>query len=328
MEKTAKKTDQKPLGVFDVLSGGFELIWLNPWILLIPIALDLFLWLGPQLNAQPIFQQMITVLALSVPANAPAETTQNIELLQKILQTASESVNVLGVLAAGMPSVIGLQPPAAENARAQFVIGDPFALSGVVIVLGFGAALMTSGYLEMTARPVRNETDARTFVARWLRSCVDLILLAILIVVGLSVLMIPVTLIAGIFSLASQGLGSFLMLGGMMLMFWAMLYLVFAVPAIFVSRANAPQALLNSVSIFRFDFWSAIGLVFIVYLVRAGFGIVWQFFDTNTWGVVFDVIANAFLSSALIAAEMIFYNNRMYWLTVAREKKSAVGSRQ
>lgn len=328
MEKTAKKTDKKPLGVFDALSGGFELIWLNPWILLIPIALDLFLWLGPQVNAQPIFQQMITLLALATPADASAEMTQNIELTQNLLKTASESLNVLGILAAGMPSVIGLQPPAAENARAQFVIGDPFALSGLVAVLGFGAALITSGYLEMTARPVRNETDARTFVARWLRSCLDLILLAILIVVGLSVLMIPVTLIAGLFSIASQGLGSFLVLGGMMLMFWVMLYLVFAVPAIFVSRANAPQALLNSVSIFRFDFWSAIGLVFVVYLVRAGFGIVWQLFDTNTWGVVFDVIANAFLSSALIAAEMIFYNDRMEWLVIARGKQSTVNSRQ
>ncbi|MEW5719214.1 MAG: hypothetical protein AB1817_11335, partial [Chloroflexota bacterium] len=69
-----------------------------------------------------------------------------------------------------------------------------------------------------------------------------------------------------------------------------------------------------------FDFWSAIGLVFIVYLVRSGFTFVWQFFDDNAWGVVFDVIANAFLSSGLLAAVMIFYNDRMYWLAVVREQ--------
>ncbi|MBM3130772.1 MAG: hypothetical protein FJ009_19360 [Chloroflexi bacterium] len=320
MEKSAKKTDQKPLGVFDALSGGFELIWLNPWILLVPIALDLFLWLGPQVSAQPIFQRTLALLPLATPPNAPADTLQNIELLKNILQTAGGSVNVLGILTTGMPSVIGLQPPAAEIARAQITLADPLALSGLAIALLLGAVLITGGYLELTARPVRNETDARTFVARWLRASLNLILLAILVVLGVSALMIPVALVAGTLSIASQGLGSFLLLGGMMLMFWAMLYLVFAVPAIFVSRVNAPQALLNSVSIFRFDFWSAIGLVFVAYLLRSGFTIVWQLFDSNTWGVVFVLIANAFLSSALTAAEMIFYNDRMYWLAMAREK--------
>jgi hypothetical protein len=94
-----------------------------------------------------------------------------------------------------------------------------------------------------------------------------------------------------------------------------------------VSRASAPQALLNSVSIFRFDFWSAIGLVFIVYLVQSGFcNRLAIFSKRNSWGIVFVLIANAFLSSALLAAEMIFYRDRMEWLTRARETSAAKNS--
>ncbi len=321
MEKSAKKIDKKPLGVVDALTSGFELIWMNPWILLVPIALDLFLWLGPQINAKPLFQQVLVLLELAVPANAPVDTLQNIEMLENILKTTGDSANVLGVLAAGMPTVIGIAPPTATTPRAVFVVSDSIVLLGWLALLGLLGVLIMSGYLEMTARPVRNETDARTFLARWLRSFVDLILLALLVAVGLFALMLPVAIVAGALSVASQAIGSFLLLGGMMLIFWAMLYLVFAVPAIFVSRVNAAQALLNSISVFRFDFWSAIGLVFIVYLVRSGFTFVWQFFDDNAWGVVFDVIANAFLSSGLLAAIMIFYNDRMYWLTAVREQK-------
>ena len=321
MEKSVKKTDKKPLGVVESLSSGFELIWQNPWILLVPISLDLFLWLGPQINVKPLFQQALVLLDLSVPANTPADTMQNIEVLREILQTSGDSTNIFGVLAAGMPSVIGLQPPAAVTARAMFVVSNSVVLLGLIALFGLIGVLIMSGYLEMTARPVRNDTDARTFPARWLRSFVDLILLAILVAVGLFALMIPVTIVAGALSIASQGLGSFLLLGGTMLIFWAMLYLAFAVPAVFISRANAPQALFNSISVFRFDFWPAIGLVFIVYLVRSGFTFVWQFFEDNTWGVVFDVIANAFISSGLIAATMIFYNDRIHWLTVVREQR-------
>jgi len=321
MEKSARKTARKPLGVIESLSSGFELIWQNPWILLVPIALDLFLWLWPQISAKPLFQQTLALLALSVPPNTSADTMQNIEVFREMLQTSGDSMNIMGVLAAGMPTVIGLEPPAAATVRAVFVVGDSIGLLGLAVLLGLGGGLILSGYLEMTACSVRNETNGQPFLARWLRAFTHLILLAILVALGLFVLMIPVTLVAGALSMASQAIGSFLLLGGMMLIFWTLLYLVFAVPALFISRVNAPQALLNSISVFRFDFWSAIGLTFIVYLVRTGFTLVWQVFDNNVWGVVFNVIANAFVSSGLIAATMIFYNDRMNWITAAREKK-------
>jgi hypothetical protein len=98
-----------------------------------------------------------------------------------------------------------------------------------------------------------------------------------------------------------------------------MLYLMFALPAVFVSGANAPQAVINSISVFRFDFWSATGLVFLVFVIQRGFAAVWQLFGGNPWGVVFDVIANAFLSSGLVAAGMLFYYDRMSWMAAVRE---------
>lgn len=323
MENTANQTQRKPLGVFEIIGRGFELIWLNPWILLVPIALDLFLWLGPQISARPIFERLLAAIPLATPANAPAETLQNIEVLKTLLQTARDSMNIFGILATGMPTVIGAQPPTVPIARAQFVVGDLFALGGLALALLAGAVLLASSYLELVARPVRGETDARTFLPRWLRASVNLVVLAILVLIVMSVLTIPVAGVVAFGTLLNPMLGSFVMLLGMVLLFWVLLYLIFAVPAIFVSRVGAPRAILNSIAIFRFDFWSAIGLVFIVYLLRNGFTIVWQLFDTNIWGVVFIVIANAFLNSALIAAEMIFYNDRIYWLVLAREKNAA-----
>jgi hypothetical protein len=318
MEKAAKKTEKKPLGVVESLSNGFDLILQNPWILLVPIALDFFLWLGPQINVKPIFQQTLTLLLAAVPPDAPAETMQSIETLQGLLQTAGDSMNLFGVLATGMPTVIGVEPPTTNVPRTLFVVNDGILLLGLLALLGLGGVLLMSAYLELMAQPVRKQTGMSPLIARWFSSFLNLILLALLIGVALMTLMIPVSLVAGVFSLASQELGSFVLLGGLLLIFWALLYLAFAIPAIFVSRANAPQALLNSIRVFRFNFWSAIGLIFIVYLVRTGFAIVWQFFDNNTWGVVFSVIANAFLSSGLLAAEMLFYNDRMNWLAAVR----------
>lgn len=326
MDTQTPNLTQKPLGVLDTLLSGFELIWLNPWILLVPIALDLFLWVGPIFSARPVFQRLTTLLTLSTPSNAPAETLENLALLKQTLQTAGDSMNLLGVLATGMPSVIGFRPPTEISARVQFVIGDPLVLGGVLVLTLIGAVLIAAAYLELTARPLRNYAIAVSFFARWLRAGIDLILLALLVIVGLSVLLLPITVVAGILSIVSQTLGSLLLVGAMTLMFLALLYLAFAVPAIFVSCVNAFQAIIHSVSIFRFDFWSAARLVLVVYLLRSGFTIVWEFFETNLWGVIFVVIANAFLSSALIAAEMIFYKDRIYWLQKTNDERRTLNS--
>lgn len=321
METRTQKVEQKPLGVLDTLVSGFELIWLNPWIPLVPITLDVFLWLGPQVRARPIFQQIITILSRLTLAHASAETLQDIELLKGALQTIGDTLNMFSILAIGMPSVIGWQAPPVTLSRFELVIGEPILLLTMILGLLIGAVLVAAMYLELTACPIRNDAVAPSFFARWLRAGVDLLLLALLVLTGVSLLLIPMTVVVGTLSVASQALGSFLLLCGMMLIFWAMLYLVFAVPAIFVSRVNAPQALINSVSIFRFDFWSAIRLVLVVYLLRSGFAIVWEWFATNVWGVIFVVIVNAFLSSALIAAEMIFYKDRIAWVTKVKEKR-------
>lgn len=63
-----EKIDRKPLGAIDALSAGFELVLRRPWILLVPLALDLFLWLGPQIQAKPVFEQMLRVLFAAAAA--------------------------------------------------------------------------------------------------------------------------------------------------------------------------------------------------------------------------------------------------------------------
>jgi hypothetical protein len=321
MDTRAQKIEKKPLGVTEALINGFELIWLNPWILLVPIALDVFLWLGPHLSARPVFQRIVTLVTLAAPANAPEETRQNIELLKSLLQTAGDTLNVFSLLATGMPSVIGWQAPTVTLPRPEFIIGESVTLLAVTIALLIGAVLIAAMYLEMTARPIRRDPVAVSFLARWLRACVDLVTLALLIIIGISMLIIPLSVVAGMLSVVNQVLGSLLLFAGMILMFWALVYLVFAVSAIFISGANAFRAIVNSIRVFRFDFLSAIGLVLVVYVLRSGFTIVWDFFDTNLWGVVFVVIANAFFNSALIAAEMIFYKDRIGQIEEGRRTK-------
>jgi hypothetical protein len=322
MQKT-EKTARKLLGVIDALSGGFELVLRHPWVLLIPIALDLFLWLGPQINAKPLFDQTIVFLSTSVPADASAETLQSLDAVKSALQAAGDTVNVFGVMAPGLfPTLFNVRPPETDSARAVwFVVPDGAVLMLVSLPLAHFGMLIASIYLESIARAVRQKSGgARTFVPRLIKSYVTLVALALLALVGLFAFAFPVALGATMVSMLSAGLGAFMLLGGSLIVLWAALYLAFAIPSIFVSGSSAAQSVLNSISIFHFNFSPAISLVFLTYLIQMGFAFIWQQFTGTTWGVVLDVVANAFLGSGLIAALMLFYNDRFTWLTQVRER--------
>lgn len=315
--------EKKPLSIIEALSGGFELILQNPWVVLIPVALDLWVWLGPQLSVQPLLDQLAAFLqanATLTPTASP-DTAQNTELVTATLKSAGATFNLFGVIATGLPTLFWIQPPAAESMRAaRLVISDGGALLGWLAPLGVLALGLTALFMELIARAVRRETTLQTFIPRFAGGCATTTVL-VLVLFGLTIaLALPLSLGATLVSLFNPGIASFVLLAGMLIVLWATLYLSFALPSIFVSRSNAWQAILNSVSIFRFDFWSALGIVMLTYLIRWGFALIWEFFLGNAGGILFVVIANAFLGSGLTAALIVFYADRITWLNHLRER--------
>lgn len=322
-----EKQIQKPLGIIDALYGGFELVFTRPWIIVIPVLLDMFLWLGPRLTAAPIFQQFLAIVTANQPPNATPEMIQNLDAAKQVWLSAGDNFNLFAVLAfaaIGMPSLIGADAPSVSILRAS---PPGYSVSGALPFLGFIAVMIVVGvlfgtvYLELIAQGVRREpSNAGVFATRTFKSYVTVGVLLVFAIVGSLVALIPFGLGAAVAALFDQSVASFLLLLGLMLLMWAALYLSFSIPAIFVSGANAWQAVVSSVAVFRYNFWSAIGLLFLVILIERGFQVIWQLFLASTWGVVTADLANAFLGSALIAATMLFYHDRFTFLMRVREQ--------
>ena len=321
-----EKQIQKPLGIVDALFGGFQLVLNRPWILLIPVLLDMFLWLGPRLTAAPIIQQMVALISAAQPPNATPEMIQNLNAAKQTWLAMGDHFNLFGVLALaaiGMPTLMAANTPAVSIWPAlppRYLVANDAAFLGLIaLMVGLGA-LIGSVYLELIAQGVRREASRAAFAAHALKAYLTV---GALILIGLAaalIAMIPFGLSAAVAALFNQSIASFLFLLGVMLLMWVGLYLSFAVPAIFVSGANAWQAVVNSVAVFRYNFWSAIGLLFLVILIESGFQVIWDIFLNNTWGVVAVDLANAFLGSALIAAMMLFYDDRITFLLRVREQ--------
>lgn len=315
--------EQKPISMMEALTGGFERLFKNPWALLVPVALDLFIWLGPQITIKPLFAKVLELINTTaiLPPDASTDMTQSIELMRESLQTAGDTFNIFGVIASGVPTLFWIDPPTTDWARSTlFVIDHSLTLVAVLLPLAILGLLVTVLYFEMLGMAVRQEPSKQGLAARFLKVLFHTTILGLLLLGIMAVVILPLSLVATALSLVNQGLASFVLLTGMLVLLWAGLYLSFALPAIFVSDVNAPQAILNSVSLFRFDFWPTMGLIVIAYLIRWGFTIVWQLFINTPAGIVFDVIGNAFLGTGLMAATMLYYSDRMKWLNDLRRR--------
>ncbi len=319
-----ENVESKPLGVIDALAAGFELVVRHPWVLLLPIALDLFLWLGPQARAKPVFDQVIQVLAESaVQSNAP-DAQSSFELLRGALQAAGDQFNIFSYIALfgiGIPTVTGLDMPKGLAAPVAFSIADEVTLLAWIVLCALIGLLLGSIYLEWIARPVRHEAGgARTFLPRLVKAYATVLWLAVLVVGGALLLSVPFVVSAVLVSFLSPGLAFVLLLVIWLILIWLAMYLAFAIPAVFVSGSGAAQAILNSIAVFRYSFWSAVGLIFLIVLVEMGFSVIWQQLVVNAWGVVVVILASAFLGTGLIAGGMLFYHDRFTWLTQVRQR--------
>ncbi len=312
-----KQPETTPLGVIDVLSGGFALIVRRPWILLLPIALDLFLWFGPAISAEPVLRPLFATMSL--PEGLSPEAAQGWNEFKTALVDGSGKFNVLSALtmfALGLPSLVGVIAPTSEGlpVRAPWItLNDGVFLTMLTLALALVGMLLASFFLEAVARGIRSESKG-SLVARSFKAWLNLLALLALGIIALTLLMIPIMLVAVLLSALSQVLGGFVVLLGMTMILWAALYLAFALPAIFVSGLNVRQAILNSITVFRVTPRAALTLLFLMYLIQMGFAIVWDSLLVNVWGLAFDILANAFLGSGLIAALMLFYNDRATWI--------------
>lgn len=325
-----EKNLEKPLGIIDALYGGFELVLKRPWVLLIPIAVDLFLWMGPRVTAVSIFQQFIAWVASVPPPNSPPEMVQGFEAAKTSWIAFGNKFNAFSVVSLialavmRMPTLMGIDVPSASFLRSQptgITVVDGATLTEIIALLIIAGVLVGSLYLEALARGVRGEKGgAGIFITRAFRSYISVGALIVAACIVSVLIMLPFALSATLVGLFDTSIGMFLLMLGMMMLMWVGLYLSFAVPAIFVSGANLWQAVVSSVTVFRYNFWSAIGLISLVYLIDTGFQIIWQSLFVSAWGALGADVANAFLGSALIGALMLFYYDRITWLNRIREQ--------
>jgi len=298
-------------GIVDSLSAGFGVVNEQPWIVLLPVVLDLFFLFGPRVSIAPVVSQIVTMpqftQAFGADATAPAIAF-------------AEEANLLGLLSpAGLslPTIV----PVLGVARGSYTMldsaGTVVLLALVTILLGAFVGCVYRAILAQQAR--EGELSVQRLPGESVVAWYRVVVLAVLFFVALFLVILPLAFVAALASLVTGAATALMTAIVATLALAAQLYLFFAPDAIFVSRVGPIQAIRRSAAVVHAGVWSALTLAILITVIMIGMGQIWVMLASQaSWGLALGIVGNAYIASGLVAASMLFYRERMEILLAQR----------
>ncbi|MCC6188014.1 MAG: hypothetical protein IT318_03190 [Anaerolineales bacterium] len=326
MSQLPLKTPAPPQGIIAALVTGFETVNARLELILLPLLLDLFLWLGPHLSIQRLVPPLEAALrAMAAPAGADPAMRRNLETLVAALSDYGASFNVFSVLSTaplGLPSLVAGRTPMTVPGGAPLIwyldnLGQYLLLAGAFVLLGL---LLGAVYLGGIAQQVR---DRRVNWAQLLRQVwgdwARLTALGAVALLATAALGLPVLVLTGVVTLLSPLVGGLVWLAGLTVMLWALFYGGFAVHGMLLQRRGLLSALWDSARLVQINLPYAAGLFVLVVLINVGLALVWNIPSDNSWLLLLGVAGHALISTALISATFVFYQDRYRWWIEMRQ---------
>jgi hypothetical protein len=330
-ERKTQEEPRQPMGVLACLAAGFEIVARHPAIILMPLLLDLFLWLGPRLSLAPIFatlEQFFTTFWTAGASTVP-EAQQMTLLLAQTFNELAMRYNLFTVLSPaplfGTPTIMAAQLTVERpmGVRPEIVVASPFVVFGWIVLLtivGFGINAL---YLRVIGRQVIAETESalpnpQSFLPLW----GGLIALALIVLSISGILMLTGFSVAALVSLLSTGLAFFVLTLFFALITFVGFHLIFAIPGMVQLRRSPLHAIRESILLTRGDFVSISFLVLLILVISQGFNVVWTLPNPATWSNLIGIAGHAFVSTALIATLFVFYQDRLNFLPTAQKARA------
>jgi hypothetical protein len=322
VDNSMREAPSRPIGVLAALALGFDKVAAKPLLIIPPLLLDLFLWLGPHLTIPKIFQQLVS--SFSIPAGTELEQVEYIAALQQWLTDLGEGWNLFGALSSFLVKLPSLMAGRIFITTPLGKVGA-WTLDNPMVILASWAGLMVIGlgfgafFHRWIAQQVAPEAQLSSGWIAWGR----VILFALLVFIGLFVISGVTMFITSAVGMLVGVIGLGLIIIGVSILFWAIVYLWFTPHGIIRYRFGVVQAMLESIYLVRWNLFSTIGFLLTSYVITWLSTQVWLLPTEDSWYSILAMVGHAFVGATLLAASYVFYQGRHAWLEQMKAKLSA-----
>ena len=307
-----------PPGLLASLMAGFDSVANHIAVILPPLLLDLFLWLGPHLRLKGFLQPLIErlpALVSTFPSSFPDLAT-----IQTAWMAIANNFNLFVILRTfpvGTTSLLNF------DMSVQNPLGSPLSLEAGPFsgILGWMVFLVLLGWIigalyYYWVSSVALNPEVRSLWRSLQQSVwLSLIWMGLLFLVGL-----PALLVLSILTAISPILGQVALFAGALIFIWLVMPVFFSVHGIFTLQLDAFRAIMSSLRMVRFTLPNT-GLFLLTFLVlNQGLNFLWNTPPLTSWWLLVGITGHAFVSTALLAASFVYYRDINAWLKVVFEQ--------
>lgn len=307
-----------PPGIISSLRAGFDAIASHITAILLPVLLNLLLWLGPRLSLNALFSSiegdMVSFWKMSgIPAN-------QIQAMLDWYSKTIPSINLFGLLRTlpiGISTLLPLQD-------ASTPLGNPtiWQVSGLslpiwMLLLPFIGWIGGALYFRNVAWISLADRAASS---RMFHAVLQTILISIVCNLLLIMISMPILVILFVAAQISAILANLLVLFIALVSVWVIVPIFFWAHGVFLRRQNVLTSFLSSFQLTRFTLPTSSLFVLTVFLLAYGLNFLWQLPPEDSWMTLLGIFGHSFVTTALLAASFIYYYDMTAWVQVVLEK--------
>ncbi len=302
----------------NAITAGFNLVASHIYIILAPVAIDLFLWFAPHLRIKTLMEPVVQDMLRQLSGFYQVQFEANAELIQEFYMGVLEQFNLFTFFRSYPVGVFSLF---SSSSPAENPLGSPVFLEvpsvGLAILYGIlltlaGLFVGTLFFREMARFTGESLVDHKLRSAFWHYG--QTILLTLILLVMVLLIVVPLALAFSFLTVFIPMVAQIVLFMIIVFILWLVVPMVFAPHGIYFSQQNAMSALLTSVRMVRFHLpGTSIFLLFVI-LLGEGLKIIWRFPPASSWMALIGVLGNAFVSTALLAATYIYYRDGLIWM--------------
>ncbi|MBN1311750.1 MAG: hypothetical protein JXB30_10045 [Anaerolineae bacterium] len=343
-----------PVGVTEALALGLETVAKNPLLLLLPLILDVMLWMGPRLSFRPLISELshslgngldpvaLTAMVFFLYLGFPMWGHQQVwEPLNPLLAdlgqrdfSFSAVTKVLEVLAQTAPDqYLGVFMPSMVAGRDAgplpfnyvppvWQIHTPFEVVALRVGLFLVGVVLWSLYLAIVAQLIKEKRSSLGWLVKRVPIVLtQLILLLVMVAVGVFLFFLVLSAIEMLSRLVGvTGIAAFLMLLVILLGTWFVMFAVFTIHGMYMNDRGVFAAVWDSLRVVQWNIASTLSLFIVILILVVAMQFIKGWLDVRSWVIPVGIVANAFLSTGLVAATFVFFKDRYrYWRELREE---------
>lgn len=308
-----------PPGIINSIKAGFDTIASHITAILMPLLLNLFLWLGPRLQMSALFNSIKDdVVGIWQKGGVPAED------IQRVLDFYNSTIPNINLFWLLRTLPIGISSLLLPHSTSATPLGDPAIMQVSALNFAGWIFLLTlvgwigGGLYFRSVAWIAAPTDE--IAVNIFSAVVQTILISIACGIIILVIGIPLILLLFVIIQLNVVLANFFMLFVSLGSMWVIVPLFFWPHGIFIKKQNFITSILSSIQLTRFTLPTSSLFILTVFLLSFGLNFLWNIPPENSWMTLFGIFGHSFVTTALLAASFIYYRDMNVWLQNVIEK--------